>query len=144
MSNHEVVTVDEWSKPLPGADDVSAPYWKAAAEGRLLVQQCPTCGHRQWYPRALCTACGADPEWLECSGLGTVHTFTVIRQMGMPPFRDELPYAVAMVELEEGPMIFGNLTDCVVDDITIGMPVEVWFTKAEDDIGIPSWRPRPA
>jgi uncharacterized OB-fold protein len=62
--------------------------------------------------------------------------------MGMRPFRDELPYAIAMVELEEGPRVFGNVTDCDVDDITIGMQVEVWFTKADDEIGIPSWRPR--
>jgi uncharacterized OB-fold protein len=142
MSAHDVVSVEEWTKPLPLADDVTAPYWKAAAEGRLLIQQCPVCGHRQWYPRALCTACGADPEWLECSGRGQVHTFTVVRQMGMAPFRDELPYAIAMVELEEGPMVYGNVTGCAVDDVAIGMPVEVWFTRAEDEIGIPSWRPR--
>jgi uncharacterized OB-fold protein len=139
---HEVVSVDEWQKPLPGADDVTAPYWKAAAEGRLLIQECATCGHRQWYPRALCTECGGDPDWLECSGRGAVHTFTIVRQMGMRPFRDELPYVIAMVELEEGPLVFGNVTGCDVDDVAIGMQVEVWFTKADDEIGIPSWRPR--
>jgi uncharacterized OB-fold protein len=62
--------------------------------------------------------------------------------MGMPPFRDELPYVIAMVDLEEGPRVFGNVTDCAAEDVTVGMPVEVWFTKADDDIGIPSWRPR--
>jgi uncharacterized OB-fold protein len=137
-----VVSVEEWTKPIPGPDEVTAPYWRAAAEGRLLVQQCPVCGHRQWYPRALCTVCAAEPGWLECTGYGVVHTFSVIRQMGMAPFRDELPYVVAMIDLEEGPRVFGNVTGCAVDDVTIGMPVEVWFTKAEDDIGIPSWRPR--
>ncbi|HEY8216250.1 MAG TPA: Zn-ribbon domain-containing OB-fold protein [Acidimicrobiia bacterium] len=142
MTQGDVVTVDEWQKPLPGPDDVTAPYWKAAAEGRLLIQECAACGHRQWYPRALCTACGAEPGWLECTGSGTVHTYTVVRQMGMRPFRDELPYAIAMVELEEGPLVFGNVTGCDVDDIEIGMPVEVWFTKADDEIGIPSWRQR--
>ena len=138
----DVVDAGEWQKPMPGPDAVTAPYWKAATEGRLLIQECPACGHRQWYPRALCTACGRDPEWLECTGLGTVHTYTVVRQMGMRPFRDELPYAIGMIELDEGPLVFGNITDCAVDDISIGMPVEVWFTKADDEIGIPSWRPR--
>ena len=143
MTKHEVRTPDEWAKPLPQPDGVNAEYWQAAVDGRLLIQQCPKCGHKQWYPRALCTACGADPEWLECSGLGTVHTFTVIRQFGMKPFRDELPYVIAMIELEEGPLMFGNVTDCDVDDVTIGTPVEVWFTKAADDVGVASWRPQP-
>ncbi len=140
-TTHEVKTVEEWSKPLPKPDFVNGEYWQAAADGRLLVQECPACGHRQWYPRALCTACGADPDWLECSGRGTVHTFTVIRQFGMKPFRDALPYVIAMIDLEEGPRVFGDVTDCDVDEVTIGMPVEVWFTKAADDVGVASWRP---
>jgi uncharacterized OB-fold protein len=138
---NEVTTVEEWTKPLPQPDNVSAPYWQAAAEGRLLVQECPECGHRQFYARAFCTKCTAEPEWLECSGRGTVHTFTVVRQNGARPFRDELPYAVGMVELEEGPMIMGGITDCDADDVHIGMPVEVHFMKATDEIGIPYWRP---
>jgi uncharacterized protein len=142
MSAAEQGTSDtEWIKPLPGPDAVSGPYWQAAAEGRLLVQHCPSCGHRQWYPRALCTACGADPEWLECSGRGTVHTYTVVRQMGMRAFRDEVPYVVAMVDLEEGPRVMGGITDCEPEAVAIGMPVEVHFVRAADDVGIPYWRP---
>jgi len=136
-----VEVVDEWTKPLPLPDNVSAPYWQAAAEGRLLIQRCPACGNVQWYPRALCTACGGDPEWLEAAGRGTVHTFTVIRQYGMKPFRDELPYVIAMVELEEGPLVFGSVTGCDPDAVSIGMPVEVHFRRAADDVGIPYWRP---
>ena len=89
-------------------------YWAGArARASCSIQECPTAGHRQFYPRALCTACGGEPRVVdERSGRGTIHTFTVIRQYGMPPFRDELPYVVAMVELPEGPLIMGNVTDC--------------------------------
>jgi hypothetical protein len=137
----DVTTPEEWQKPLPAIDDVNREFWAAAGEGRLLIQQCPHCGHRQFYPRALCTACGDTPEWLECSGRGTVHTFTVIRQMGMRPFRDELPYVVAMVELEEGPLMMGNVTDCDPETVRIGLPVEAHFVRAADDVGVPMWRP---
>ena len=75
------------------------------------------------------------------SGRGTIHTFTVIHQYGMPPFRDELPYVVAMVELPEGPFIMGNVTGCDVDDVHVGMPVEAHFTKIDEEVGIPFWRP---
>lgn len=139
--SHEVVEVEEWAKPLPLPDPVNREYWKAAREGRLLIQRCPSCGHRQWYPRALCARCGADPEWLEASGRGTVHTYTVIRQQGSPAFKDELPYVVVMVELEEGPLVFGSMPGTDPEAVAIGMPVEVFFVAAAEDVGVPYWRP---
>ena len=138
----EVVRGRAWSKPLPAADPVYAPFWEAAEGGRLLYQECPVCGNRQFYPRALCTACGADPEWAEASGRGIVHTYTIVRQYGAPPFRDELPYVVAVVELEEGVRMVGNVTDCPVDEVYVGMPVEAYAVKAAERVGVPFWRPR--
>jgi uncharacterized OB-fold protein len=89
----------------------------------------------------MCTKCAGEVEWLETAGRGEVHTYTVIRQMGMKPFRDELPYVIAMVRLDEGPLIYGNVTDVDPEAVRIGMPVEVWFTKIDDEVGVPSWRP---
>ena len=57
-----------YSGPLPKPDGTSLPFWQAAARGELWIQRCPACEHRQFYPRAVCTACGASPEWLPCSG----------------------------------------------------------------------------
>lgn len=131
----------EWSKPLPEKDAVSAPFFEAAAEGRILYQRCPECDHRQFYPRALCTSCGADTQWAEAAGEGTVHTFTVIRQYGAPPFKDELPYVVAMIDLPEGVRMMSNVTDCDVDDVHVGMPVEAYAVRAADGVGVPFFRP---
>lgn len=128
-------------RPLPRVDNVSAPYWKAAAEGRLLYQECPACGHRQLYPRAMCTACAATPEWREASGRGSVHTYTVIHQNHAEPFRDQLPYVVAMVELDEGPRMMTNITDCDPADVSIGMAVELHTVTIDDELGLPLWRP---
>jgi uncharacterized OB-fold protein len=128
-------------RPLPHADNVSAPFWAAAAEGKVLFQECPKCGHRQFYPRAMCTACAATPAWREASGRGTVHTFTIIRQNWAKPFKDELPYVVAMIELDEGVKMMTNLTDCDVDDVHIGMAVEAYAEKVEDGLGVLFWRP---
>jgi len=128
-------------RPLPQADNLSEAYWSAAAEGRLLFQECPACGNRQFYPRSLCIACGETPEWKEASGRGTVHTYTVIRQNWAAPFKELMPYVVAMVELEEGPRMMTNITDCTPDDMSIGMPVEAYVVKVEDGLGLPFWRP---
>jgi len=128
-----------WTRPIP----VAGEFWAAAAEGRLLIQHCPACGHRQFYPRAWCTACGAEPAWEEVSGRGTVHTFTVIRQQGAKPFRDEIPYVVAIVELEEGPRMMANITGCPVEDVSIGMAVRAYVVEAEPGVGVPFWEPAP-
>ena len=137
----EVRSTGEWKKPIPARDPVSRTFWEAAAEGRLLVQHCPSCGARQFYPRALCTTCGGDPEWEEVSGRGTVHTFTVIRQQGARPFRDELPYVVAMIALAEGPRMMGNVTGCPVEEVTVGMAVQAYIASAEPGTGVPFWEP---
>ena len=133
--------MSDWARPLPAPDGVSAPYWEAASRGELLIQRCPACGHRQFYPRALCTVCGTDPEWESASGRGVVHTFTVIRQNYARPFSDELPYVVAIVELDEGVRMMSNITDCAVDDVHVGMPVEVHFVEAAEGVGVPFFRP---
>jgi len=128
-------------RPLPLPDAVSETYWRAAAGGELLYQECPACSHRQLYPRALCVRCGAEPAWQRAAGRGRVHTFTVIHQNWAPPFRDLVPYVVAIVELDEGPRMMSNVTHCDPARVHIGMPVELYTVAVEDGIGIPFWRP---
>jgi hypothetical protein len=73
-----------------------------------------------------------------------VHTFTVIRQQGGRPFRDELPYIVAMIALEEGPMMMGNVTGCTVEKVFIGLAVRAYIVEAEPGVGVPYWEPADA
>ena len=128
-------------RPVPLPDNVSRPYWEAAGRGELLYQECPQCGQRQLYPRALCTSCAGTPEWRTASGRGSVYTFTVIRQNWAEPFREMLPYVVAMVELAEGPRLMSNVTDCAPEDVHVGMPVEAWFLPVEEGVALPQFRP---
>jgi uncharacterized protein len=131
---------DTYQKPLPATDALTAPYWKAAAEGRLLIQRCASCGHRQFYPRAHCTACGTfDPAWEEASGRGVVHTFSVIHRNGSPGFAEEVPYVFAIVELEEGPRMTANVVGVDPDEVVVDMPVRVTFTPVSDEIAIPQF-----
>lgn len=137
----EVVRGGTWERArlAPGALD--RVFFEAAARGELLYQQCPACGHRQFYPRLLCTACGGDPAWATASGRGTVHTFTIVRQYGMPPFKAELPYAVAMVDLDEGVRMLGTVTGCPVESVRIGLRVEAYAVECGDGLAVPFWRP---
>ncbi len=140
----DVIRVDEseWKKPLPAPDDGEKAFYEAAACGELRFHQCPACNHRQFYPRPLCTACGADPEWAVASGRGRVHTFTVVRQNFAAGFKDELPYVVAMIDLDEGVRMMGTITGCAVEDVAVDMPVEAYAIAVEEDLAIPFWRPR--
>jgi uncharacterized OB-fold protein len=131
-------------RPLPDPDDLSREFWHGAHEGHLLFQQCPSCGHRQFYPRLICTACAATPEWAEASGRGRVRTFSIVRQAVHPPFRQMAPYVVAMVELDEGPLMMSNITGIAVEEVSIGMPVEAYAVPFADDLALPFWRPIPA
>jgi len=128
-------------RALPAPDNASRHYWHSAAEGRLVIQRCTTCGVHQFYPRALCTACAGETEWIDASGRGTLHTYTVIRQNRSPAFAALSPYAVGIVELDEGVRMMSNIVDCDVDQLEVGMALEVLLLKAADDVGLPFWRP---
>ena len=130
-------------RPLPVVDAVSAPFWEGTRAGVLRVQRCTTCGTTQWYPRAICVTDGGDVEWIDCAGTGTVHTYTVIRQNHARPFRDQLPYVVALVDLPEGVRMLGNVVGCDPESVHIGMAVAVHLAPSggDDDLWLPFWVP---
>jgi hypothetical protein len=129
-------------RPTPNVNPETAPYWEAAAEERLLVQECPDCGLVYAYPRANCPDCfSGDVEWVEAEGTGEVYTYTVSRQMSGWP-EEDLPLILAYVELDEGPRITTNIVDCDPEDVEVGTSVEVQFVETEDDsVGIPVFTP---
>ncbi|GAA2211643.1 Zn-ribbon domain-containing OB-fold protein [Nonomuraea monospora] len=90
------------------SDEITAPWWAAAREGRLLLQRCTECGHLQHYPRALCTSCGGgELGWRESAGFGVVDSFTEVHRAASPGMA--VPYVVARVRLDEGPVLLTNL-----------------------------------
>ena len=128
-------------RALPAPDNASRHYWQSAAEGRLVVQRCTSCDVYQFYPRALCASCAGETEWVDASGRGTLYTFTVIRQNRSEAFAALSPYAVGIVELEEGVRMMSNIVECDVEELEVGMALEVVLLKAADDVGLPFWRP---
>ncbi|MGP8059792.1 MAG: Zn-ribbon domain-containing OB-fold protein [Acidimicrobiales bacterium] len=128
-------------RPAPTPDPDTAPYWSAAREGRLVIQRCTACGAHQLYGRDRCLVCRGPVEWVPASGRGTVYSFTVIRQNYARPFRDQIPYVVALVDLAEGPRVMTNLTGCQPDEVTIGMAVRARFEPVSDEAGIALFEP---
>ncbi|MCC3306363.1 Zn-ribbon domain-containing OB-fold protein [Sneathiella sp. HT1-7] len=117
-------------KPVPVANPDSAVFWEACNEKRFLIQSCNSCGEKQFYPRALCKSCHSkDLEWQEVSGRGKVKTFTVVNHAPSPAFKADLPYVLALIDLEEGVRAMMNILDCDVADVHIGMDVELTFER---------------
>jgi hypothetical protein len=134
-----------YKKVLPRVDEESKGFWEACRRHELRIQRCRACGTFRYYPRALCPSClSSDTEWVRSSGHATVYTFTVTHQNQAPGFRDELPYVLAYVKLDDagGVQMLTNVVGCPVDQVKIGMPVEVTFEDVNDEIAIPRFKPR--
>jgi uncharacterized OB-fold protein len=133
---------EEYAKPLPVPDEESRPFFDAAREGRLLIMRCKSCGAYRYPSRDRCDVCwSTDTAWVQASGRGTVYTFGIMHQLYHPGFKDEIPYNVVVVELEEGPRTYTNLVGIANDQIRVGMPVEVVFEKLTDEVTIPKFKP---
>ena len=126
----------EPSRPLPNLKDADTrAFWRATKDQRLTYQQCGDCGALVFHPRRHCTGClGRALEWRDSAGLGTVYTYSVVRQSRHPFFRQLVPYAVAWIDLDEGPRLVSNVVelDDPVRDIQIGMRVKVRWEEHEE------------
>ena len=114
--------------PEPVVTPETAPYWAAAAEGKLLLTRCADCGEVIWYPRSWCPFCASGSvDWVEASGRGTVYSCTTVRRGVPPAYADAAPYVLAYVELDEGPRVLTNIRTEDPGAVAIGRPVEVVF-----------------
>jgi len=130
-----------YDKPLPVIDHDSAPYWEAARAGRLDIPLCGDCGKHHFYPRAICPYChSANLRFDTVSGRGEIHTFTIARRPAGPAFADDVPYVVALIQLEEGPRMMSRVQTGDPGGVRIGARVEVVFVKATDEITFPYFR----
>jgi uncharacterized OB-fold protein len=131
------------SKPIPHATGDLAPFFAAAKRCQLVVQRCASCGLLRFPARELCSRCWSrDAEWTAVSGRGEVYSFYWMHQLYHPGFAGEIPYAVVVVRLEEGPHVTSNVIGCSRGELRVGMPVEVVFEDLSDDVALPKFRPR--
>lgn len=126
-----------------GADDpVSGPYWRGAADGRLVLQQCGSCGRIRHYPRVLCDACHSFlVEPVDADGRGIVHSWTVAHHVFAPSVADDVPYVLVTVDLPEGVRVLGRLGGG--GQVRSGLPVRITFATV-DGVPVPVFVPDPA
>jgi uncharacterized OB-fold protein len=122
---------------MPAQDELFA----AAREHRFVLPRCAACGEFRFPPRLRCPHCGQTrTEWVAASGRGTVYSFVVVHQRLHPAFDANLPYAVALVQLEEGPRMLAMLIESDPAEVRVDAPVEVVFQTLDDELVIPRVR----
>ncbi|MBM3489978.1 MAG: Zn-ribbon domain-containing OB-fold protein [Alphaproteobacteria bacterium] len=130
-------------KPLPVPDPDSEPFWQGCKRHRLLLRRCTDCGRLRYPPGPVCAHCGSRAgEWREASGRGRVYSWIVVRHpVPQEVFAAEVPYVVALIELEEGVRLASNLVGCPPEAVAADMPVAVTFEDVSETISLPKFRP---
>jgi uncharacterized OB-fold protein len=129
----------EKRRPVPRGEERH--FFDAAAEGHVGLSRCRSCG-RAFLPRAVCPFCFTEaPEPVFAAGLGTVHSFTVCHRAGAPGFEQDVPYVVALVELDEGVRLVSNIVSVPPASVRIGMPVRAVFEDRGEGLVVPLFEP---
>ncbi|MBK5288586.1 MAG: Zn-ribbon domain-containing OB-fold protein [Acidimicrobiia bacterium] len=128
---------------IPRISPEAAEFFAGTVRGELRVQRCASCGLHHHYPRMFCPHCGSDElTWVTASGRGTVHSFTVIRQQGIPMFKEQVPFVVALVDLDEpGARFIAQLPTVAPEHAVIDMRVQVRFRPASEDMAFVEFEP---
>ena len=132
-----------YRKPIPVPTPETQFFWDKCKEHELWLQRCQTCQHVFFYPRMHCPECLSDNvPGFRASGKGTLWTY-MINHRPVPGFKDDGPYAIAVVQLEEGPRMMSNIVgiENTPDNLVLDMPLEVVFEDATEEISIPKFKP---
>jgi uncharacterized protein len=129
-------------RPLPDlTDPLTAPFWAAAAERRLVVQACAHCGYLRWPPAPLCPECQTEGGvWTEVRPAGVLWSVATYHRALDPAFVGEVPYSVALVELDDGPRMYGRLSGDPEQFVLDGR-VQATFYDMAPGVTLVGWRP---
>ena len=125
-------------------DELTQPFWDAANEGRLVVQNCSDCGRLQHPPGPTCGQCGSGDnlEWKEMSGRGKIYNYGVVHDCPVRLLQGNQPFNVAVIMLDDDPGIqmYSHLPGIPVDDVPVGASVEVMFEATANGQKVPEWQ----
>ncbi len=130
-------------RPQPRRGVFEKPFWEFVSRRDLRLQACTACGHLRYPPGPACPHCLSEGcEWRPLSGRGRLIAWTVFHRRYFPQL--PVPYVVAAVETEEGPLLIGNLVDLHGRDPVHGMSLRVVFEEVSGPDGdwlIYQWKP---
>lgn len=130
------------TRPLPTITADHEEFWIATKEHRMKLQRCDDCGRFWYYPGPVCHYCSSRAfTWTPVSGRGTIYSYSVLERAKGNPFEDDVPIAIILVRLEEGPVMMSNLVDFEPEQLAIDTPVTVDYEDVDDRVTLPIFRP---
>ena len=127
-------------RPAPLRTDDNHGFWDAAAEHRLVAQECSSCHELRHPPRPMCPHCGSlEHGWRDLAGTGTVYSYSLLHHPQHPAFT--YPVVAAIIELAEGVRMVSNVVDCDPAEVRVDLPVKVRFEPTADDLAVPVFAP---
>ena len=125
-------------------DELTKPFWDAANDGRLVIQNCKACARLQNPPAPACGECGSTDnlEWKEMSGRGKIYNYVVVYDSPIKLLQEDQPFNLAVIMLDEDPGIqmYSHLPGTPVDEVPVGAGVEVLFEATANGQKVPEWR----
>lgn len=132
----------EYKKPLPQITPWSKPFWEGCKREQLLIQKCQDCQKVIFYPKMFCPDClSSNLEWVKASGKGKVYSYMVVYSYQPTEFEEDVPYVVAIIDLEEGVRMMSNIIGCNPEDVRCDMNIEVIFDHITDKFSLPKFKP---
>lgn len=126
--------------PTPGLDDQA--FWEGCRAHEFRLLRCKECSEVRLFGNPMCSKCTTfEAEPFVGSGLGTVWSWTTTYHPFHPRWKDRVPYNLTVVKLEEGPRFTTMVVDCRPEEMRIGMPVEVAWEDATEEVSLPKFRP---
>jgi uncharacterized OB-fold protein len=127
--------------PAPVEDPDSAPYWNSLREHAMCLPYCAACGRFFFYPRTVCPRChSGDVEWRQASGHGVIYSYTVVRRAPARAFAADVPYTVALADLDEGCRIVARVRPDDAPRTAIGARVQIDYHDVTDTLTLPVLR----
>ncbi|MFG1704533.1 bifunctional MaoC family dehydratase N-terminal/OB-fold nucleic acid binding domain-containing protein [Nonomuraea sp. M3C6] len=124
----------------PAINQDTAFFWEGVQQGELRIQTCADCGELRHPPGPLCPHCrSVNRAHTVATGEGTLYSYVVYHHPPVPG--RETPFVVGVVELPEGVRIVGNVVDCPIEEVVIGMPLRVTYRSMDDRLVLPMWAP---
>jgi hypothetical protein len=129
-------------RPAPPATELTEPFWAGGLSGELRLQQCANCGHIRYPISTICPVCwSADCDWTPLSGRGTVQSHIVFERAYHEAWAGQVPYVVALIELDEGPVLVSNVVGVQPSAVRVGQPVTVTFARRSAAAALPQFTP---
>lgn len=134
--------MSEYAKPLPVPTVESKPFWEGCKRHELLLPCCEKCGQWWFPPGPTCPNCwSTDWAWKKTSGRGKIYSFGVYHRVYHRGFEAEMPYVLAIVQLDEGPRLVSNVIEGGRKELQCDLPVEVFFEDITEDTTLYKFRP---